>query len=142
MRNATRATLSVILVVCILASSLGAFALENSPRIVQSSMGSHIDSIGAGLTITTSGYTTCTSSLELSNTTDTGTTYMYLQRMVNSVWTNYDSWTCSGSIFFAQTSHDYVPAGYYYRVHVVANVYASGTLVDTATQNSNTVYYS
>ncbi|PKM72875.1 MAG: hypothetical protein CVU91_07565 [Firmicutes bacterium HGW-Firmicutes-16] len=143
MKKSAKKILSIILVICILTTGFSALALENSPRIVQSTMSSsRISAIGAGLTISSSGYATCTSSLEFAYYSDTGTTYMYLQRMVDGYWTNVYSWTNSGSLFISQTAHDYVASGNYYRVHVVALVYTSGSLVDTASQDSNTVYYS
>lgn len=141
MRKNTKKVLSIILVIGILSTGCGAFAQENSPQIVQAAMGDSISAIAAGLTINTSGYATCTSALEFTYTSDTGTTYMYLQRLENGRWTNVDSWTNSGSIFISQTANAYVLPGYY-RVHVVAFVYSSGgTLKDSATQDSNTVQY-
>lgn len=141
MRKNAKKALSIILVISILTAGYGSYAKENSPQIVQSSMGDSISAIAAGLTINTMGYATCTSALEFTYTSDTGTTYMYLQHLENGYWTNVDSWTNSGSIFISQTAHAYVPSGYY-RVHVVAFVYSSGgTLKDSATQDSNTVLY-
>ncbi len=141
MKRTAKKVLSIILVISMLTAGYGAFAQENSPQIVQSAMGDSISCIGAGLTIGNLGYATCTSSLEFTYSSDTGTTYMYLQRLENGCWTNVDSWTNSGSIFISQTAHAYVASGYY-RVHVVGFVYSSGgTLKDSATQDSNTVYY-
>lgn len=140
MKKATKRIFSVILVICILTTGLGALAQENVPQIVPFAMGSHICAIGAGLTITSSGFATCTSSLELMNTTDTATTYMYLQRLVNGSWTNVDSWSISGSIYIAQEASEYVMLTNYYRVHVIAYVFSAGTLVEIATQDSYTVY--
>jgi len=132
MRKTSKRILSIIMVICILTAGMGAFA---------SVQWTHIDALGAGLTIGALGYTTCTATVEISNSTDTGTLYMYLQRYVNGSWTNVTSWSTSGTVDLSLGGHYYVTSGYSYRVHAIAYIFTSGTLVETATQDSNSVYY-
>jgi len=132
MKKASRRILSIILVICILTTCAGAFA---------SVEWSHIDALSAGLTIGTLGYTSDSATLEISNSTDAGTLYMYLQRYVNGSWSNVTSWSTSGTVNLSLAGHYYVTSGYTYRVHVIAYIFTSGTLVETATQDSFTVYY-
>lgn len=139
-KTATR-ILSIALIICILTTGIGAFAAEEQTASLKSVMWTHVDALGAGLSIGALGYTTCTSSLEITNSADTGTLYMYLQRYVSGSWVNVTSWSVSGSPNLNQTGHYYVTSGYSYRVHAIAYIYTNGTLDETATQDSNTVYY-
>lgn len=132
MKKISRRILCVFLVVCLLTASSAAFAKVEW---------THIDGLGAGLTIGTLGYATCTATVEISNSTDTGTLYMYLQRYVNGSWTNVTYWSTSGTVDVSLGGHYYVTSGYSYRVHAIAYIFTSGTLVETATQDSNSVYY-
>lgn len=142
MKKTSKKLFSIILVICILTMGIGAYATENANQGDYSIMWSNIDALGAGLSINSSGYATCTSSLELSYSADNGTLYMYLQRVVNGTWTNVNTWSTSGSVYVSQAGHYYVTSGYYYRVHAVAYIYNSqGTLKEIATQDSDTVYY-
>ena len=142
MKRKVRAVYSLILVICILSSSLGAFAAENDVQGEYSMRWSNIDAIGAGLTINSTGYSTCTTSLEITNSGDSGTLYMYLQRYANGSWTDVTSWSTSGSTYLSQTGHYYVSSGYNYRVHAIAYIFnSSGTLKEIGTQDSSTVYY-
>lgn len=143
MKKTVRDLLSIILVICLLTSSVGAYASENTLQDgIYSPMWSNVDALGAGLTITSMGYATCTTSLEITNSGDTGTLYMYLQRYANGSWTDVTSWSTSGSFYVSQTGHYYVSSGYYYRVHAIAYIFSSsGTLKEIATQDSSTVYY-
>jgi len=141
MKKTAKKVLSAVLVVCLLIAGVGAYASESSVASLYSIMWTHINALGAGLSIGTWGYSTCSASLELTNSSDTSTMYMYLQRYVNGSWTYVTSWSTSGSEDLSLAENYYVTSGYYYRVHVIAHVYTSGTLVETATQDSNSVYY-
>jgi len=141
MKKSAKKVFSIILVICILSTGMGAFASSVQPASVNSVMWTHIDTMSAGLTIGTLGYATGTVSLELSNTTDTGTLYMYLQRYVSGSWTNVTSWSVSGTNFISESGGYYVTSGYSYRIHAIGYVFTNGTLVETATQDSTTVSY-
>lgn len=142
MKKTTKKALSIVFVLCIFASGAGAFAVGNVPQSDVTPMWSNINALGAGLTINSMGKATCSASLELTNQSDTGTLYMYLQRAVDGKWTDVKSWSTSGSIYVSMAQQYYVTSGYYYRVHVVAYIYNSqGTLKEIATQESDTVYY-
>lgn len=132
MKNTSQRILCILLVICLLTASSAAFAKVEWTRI---------DALGAGLTIGVLGYSTCSSYIELTNSTDTGTLYMNLQKYVNGYWTNVYTWSTSGTDNFSLVQNYYVTSGYYYRVHVIAYVYSSGTLMETATQDSNSVFY-
>lgn len=141
MKKSAKKILSIVLVICILSTGLGAFAATNQTMQPYSVMYTHIDALGAGLSMGALGYATCISSLEITNSTDTGTLYMFLQRYVSGSWTNITSWSVSGTPNLNQTGHYYVTSGYSYRVHAIAYIYTNGTLVETATQDSSSVYY-
>lgn len=141
MKKTLKKTLCIIFVLCILTSSLGAMAQDARAPSIQAIQASRINAIGAGLTITSSGYATCTSSLEMTYSSDTATLYMFLQRLVGGTWETVNSWTTSGSFYIAQTGYFYVTKGYTYRVRSVGYVYTNGTLVDTDSINSYTVIY-
>lgn len=141
MKKASKRILSIILVICIITAGTGAFALDQPSSSSYSVMWTHTDALSAGLTINTSGYTSCSATLEISNSTDTGTLKMYLQRYVDGSWSNVTSWSTSGTVNLSLAGHNYVTSGYSYRVHAIAYIYTSGTLVETATQDSYTVYY-
>lgn len=140
--KASRRLISILLVACLLTVGVGAFAAEPLPQGVITPMWKNIDALGAGLTFGALGRANCSGSLELSNTNDTGTLYMYLQRVVNGSWEDVTSWSTSGSIYVSLGKSFYVTSGYNYRVHVVAYVYnSSGQLIEAGTQESYTVYY-
>ncbi|MEM5767426.1 MAG: hypothetical protein AAGU32_03960 [Bacillota bacterium] len=131
MRKRVKKALCIIFVLCVLTSSLGA-AAQNAPApSIQAIQATRICAITAGLTITTSGYATCTSSLDMVYSTDTATLYMYLQRQNGSSWETVNSWTTSGSYYIAQTANTYVTKGTY-RVYAVGYVYTDGVLVDSS----------
>ncbi|MGI5985800.1 MAG: hypothetical protein ACOX7O_08130 [Oscillospiraceae bacterium] len=138
----TRKLISILLVACMLTTGAGAYASGPLPQGDYTPMWSNINALGAGLTINSMGKATCSASLELTNQSDTGTLYMYLQRAVDGKWTDVKSWSTSGSLYVSMAQQYYVTSGYYYRVHVVAYIYNSqGTLKEIATQESDTVYY-
>lgn len=137
-----RKLISVLLVVCILTAGMGAFAAGPVPQGGITPMWTNIDALGAGLTFGALGKANCSASLELSNTSDTGTLYMYLQRIVNGKWEDVYSWSTSGSIYVSLEKTFYVTSGYNYRVHVVGYVYSSsGQFKEVGSQESLTVYY-
>lgn len=145
-KHATKRCLSVLLSVIIVYSCSFAFAADatslsdaTNPVTVQ---WANVDCIAAGLSISTSGKATCAFNIELSNSTDTATVYMYLQRLDDGNWTNVSSWAKTGSGDFSGSNYCYVASGYYYRNHVAAYVYdSSGNFVEYVSKNSPQQYY-
>jgi len=138
MNKTTKRIFSIILVACILTTGMGAFALEKQ---TVSPMWTTINALTAGITVGALGYAACSASVEITSSSNTATLYMYLQRYVSGSWTNVYSWNASGSGDVNIGSHYYLTSGYYYRVHAIAYIFNSGTLLETATQDSTSVYY-
>jgi len=141
MKKSMRRIVGTLLAVCILTSGMGAFAAEERSSNPVSVMWTHTDFISAGLTIGKLGYATCSASLEITNSTDTGTLYMKLQRYSNGTWNDVYTWNTSGSNRLVLGENYYVTSGYTYRVHAIGYVYTGGTLMETTTQDSQQVYY-
>jgi len=100
-----------------------------------------IRNAGAGLSITSSGYATCTGSLTHSGSS--GKVQVTLQRYQNSAWTAIKSWSDSrtGAIC-GVTGNYYITKGYSYRVKVSVYVYnSSGSLLESDTVYSSTKSY-
>lgn len=96
-----------------------------------------------GLSISSSGYADCRGGVDLDKASDTAELTMELQRSSNgSDWETIKDWTASGKYAVELSKGWYVASGYTYRVHITARVYtSSGSLAETATENSFTVRY-
>lgn len=105
---------------------------------------SYISTIYAGLSISSSGYATCSSFCNLYSSSNTCYLSMYLQRSSNgsSGWTTVQGWGTSGYGGASMTKYRYVSSGYYYRVRATATVIsASGITREIANINSPVRYY-
>ena len=141
MKKSMRRIISTVLAACILTIGTGALAAEAQISSPNSVMWTHTDFISAGLTIGNLGYATCSSSLEITNSTDTGTLYMKLQRYSNGTWNDVYTWSTSGYDCLTLGGNYYVTSGYQYRVHAIGYVFTGGTLEEITTQDSKQVYY-
>lgn len=97
-----------------------------------------ITRLSTDFSVTSSGYADCYSKVTLDNTSDTAELTMELQRSSNqSNWETIKDWTISGKRTVELDKGWYVASGYYYRIHITANVYtSSGSLVETASDDS------
>lgn len=97
-----------------------------------------ISSISTDFSVSSSGYADCYGQVELYNTTDTAELTMELQRSSDqSNWETIKDWSASGKCVVELDKGWYVASGYYYRIHITANVYtSSGSLGDSATADS------
>jgi len=97
-----------------------------------------ITRLSTDFSVSSSGYADCYSSVTLDNTSDTAELTMELQRSTNkSDWETIKDWTASGKCVVTLDKGWYVVSGYYYRIHITADVYStSGSLVDSATKDS------
>lgn len=133
MKRHTKRIISIVLLVCIFTTCMVGVA---------SARWSHTNYLSAGLSFGDLGKAHCSSYIEMTNFDETATIHMYLQRVVNGVWTNVKSWTLTGSDCFGQSEYYYCTSGYYYRTHVAAYIYDStGNCVEVSTQNSMEQYY-
>lgn len=138
--------LSILLAITIVYSCSLAFAASDigkkDPSDDITVRWTNTDAIAAGLSINNRGKATCGFDVELTNSTDTGTVYMYLQRLKDGTWTSIKSWSASGSDNFYGSEYYYVTSGYSYRVHIALYVYnSSGNFVEYAQQDSPVKYY-
>lgn len=97
-----------------------------------------IVSFSTNFSVSSSGYADCYSNVTLDNTYDTAELTMELQRSSDqSNWETIKDWTNSGKCTVELDKGWYVTSGYYYRIHITADVYStSGSLVDSATKDS------
>lgn len=66
-----------------------------------------------------------------------------LQRLINGSWVTFMSWEASDTGKVTIEKSYYVYKGYYYRLSVDVTVYnASGTVIDSVTENSSRQWYS
>jgi hypothetical protein len=102
-----------------------------------------MSSISAGLSISSSGKSTCTGSVTPSSSSYTSKLTVGLQKSTGSGWSTVKTWTASGrgSAGADLVSYYYVGSGTY-RVSSTAKIYnASGTLLETQTAYSSTKTY-
>lgn len=94
-------------------------------------------------TVSSSGYADCYSKVTLDNSSDTAELKMELQRSTDEKdWETIKDWSTSSKYSAKLDKGWYVLSGYYYRIHITANVYSSsGSLVDSATKDSDSVRY-
>lgn len=97
-------------------------------------------SVSSNISVSTSGTATCTAVVQIRSGYTAKTTLKLQRSSNNSKWSTRKSWTGTDGVLTKTKS---VAAGYYYRAQVSTKVYnSSGTLVDSITKSSSSVYYS
>lgn len=137
--NKCKYLLSLLLTFCLLASTTSAANLNNipvQPRFITLSI------LEAHLDVSFSGLSQSNCIVKPSNASYTVMLTLELQRGGGTSFSTIKSWEDSGSGTVTLDQSWYVSRGYEYRVYVTARVYnSSGSLVETATTVSDTVFY-
>jgi len=131
-----------LVILMIVFSTVPAYA-SNTATDMRAGGSIHLDfismsSISAGLSISSSGKSTCTGSVTPSSSSYTSKLTVGLQKSTGSGWSTIKTWTASGrgSAGADLVSYYYVSNGTY-RVSSTAKIYnASGTLLETETAYS------
>lgn len=130
-----KSILCILVILCVLVSTASATVSDEEqiqPYFIR------IASLSTSFSVSSAGYADCYGEVEMHNTTDTAELTMELQRSSDkSNWETIKDWTNSGKCTVELDKGWYVASGYYYRIHITADVYSSsGSLVDSATKDS------
>lgn len=130
-----KSILCILVILCVLVSAASAAGSDEDqiqPYFIR------IASLSTDFSVSSSGYADCYGEVEMHNTSDTAELTMELQRSSDqSNWETIKDWTASGKCVVTLDKGWYVVSGYYYRIHITADVYStSGSLVDSATKDS------
>lgn len=141
MRNKLfKAFVSALLVACLLGISAVAALPEDGGIAQPYYTGISIFDLSFDIN---NGVAECESSINISSLSNTGKLWMRLQRSSDGEnWSNYVSWSASGSVQISLDEDQSISHGFYYRVHCSANVYDSnGNLLGINTKTSGEIYY-
>lgn len=127
--------LCVLVILCMLVSMASA-AVPTDNQIQPCFI--RITRLSTSFTVSASGYADCYGRVELDNLTDSAELTVELQRSSDqSNWETIKDWSASGKCAVELNKGWYVASGYYYRIHITADVYSTaGSLVDSATKDS------
>ena len=102
----------------------------------------NIDSFTATISISSSGYATCGSSVSTKNSSYYVSLTMTLQKYYSGGWHDVKTWSTSGTGGAFLSKSRYVTSGYYYRTKATAYVTTSGgSYVESPSAYSASVYY-
>lgn len=97
----------------------------------------YVDSISAGLSISSSGLATCTGTCISTSSTYSVELHVTLRNENGLVQT----WTTTSNRYASLSETYYVSSGHTYYVYVYARVYSNGTQIEAASKTSNSVYF-
>jgi hypothetical protein len=137
----TKKMIFVVVVLLALSVLFPASALAASDGVM-SPMFTYISSVDSNLSISSSGTATVSASIICYSSVDSTSVSSYLQRYSGGTWNTIKSWSGSDDDATANMYGTYaVTSGYNYRVRSYFYAYVNGSVVESTSRTTGTLYY-